>query len=116
MKKANVISKIAVKNEFRKIYRTKDTSFKKYESKEENSNDFSKLSQASACDIIITKLMLNNKANVNSMYRACTQYVQENDVVMKNYNTDKTKILARLKRHLSSDNVTRLSKRAVTLT
>ena len=115
MKKANVISKIAVKNEFRKIYRTKDNAFKKYESKEENSNDFSKLSQASACDIIISRL-LADKANVNSMYRACTTYVHANDVHMKNYDADKTLILKRIKRHLTSDNVTRLSKRSVTLT
>ena len=115
MKKVNNISKIAVKTELRKVYKVKDNAFKTYEAKEENVNDFSLLSQASSCDIIITRLLLN-KANVNNIYKACIAYVQSNDVRMKNYNDDKVKILSRVKRHLTSDNIKRLSKRAISLT
>ena len=116
MKKTNKISKIALRQDLRKVYRTKDNAFKAYQSKDEvNACNYLDISQASACDKIIT-ILLENKSNINNLYAYAVKFVAENNVIMKNYNDNKALILKRVKRHLTSDNINRLSKRAIVLT
>jgi hypothetical protein len=116
MRKVNKISKIAVKSELRKVYRAADNSFKQYDYETKViKHDYRSVSQASASDLIITDL-LKTKANINNIYKACIDFVSVNDVYFKNYENDKSLILLRLKRHLTSDNLQRLSKRAISLT
>ena len=111
----NKINALRLKSDLRKVYRSKDTSFKTFVANDQNANDFSSISQASACDILIDKMLIA-KVKSDKLVKALTIYVNENDVIMRNIANDKTRIVARLKRHLTSDVITRLEKRAVQLT
>lgn len=111
----NKINALRLKNDLRKVYRSKDSSFKTFIANEQNVNDFSNISQASACDILIDK-QLAMKVKADKLMKSLIVFVNENDVIMKNISNDKVKIIARLKRHITSDVITRLEKRAISLT
>ena len=111
----NKINSLKLKSELRKVYRSKDNAFKTFEVKSENVNDYSMISQASACDILIDK-MLTEKVKSDKLLKALIVFVNENNVIMKNIDNNKERIAARIKRHLTSDNIRRLEKRSIQLT
>ena len=108
------IINLSLRKEYKKIYR-KDNAFSSFENESQNKLDLRNVSQASACDLLIDKQIKNNVA-INKVYKACIDFVMTNDVYFKNYDNNKELIIARLKRHMTSDNMQRLSKRAISLT
>jgi predicted GTPase len=107
--KAKKEQKAMLKKDFARLYKTsKNKDVNKY------TLDLSDMSQARACDILIASMLTSSKS-YKDVIRDVIQFIDENDVVMRNYQNNKSAIKKRLIRHATSDTLQRLSKRLTTL-
>ncbi len=102
------VNKIMLKKEFAKYYRMSKIDASKYDI------NLSDLTQAQACDILITSMLTTSKS-YKDVVKDVLQFIDDNDISMKNYNNNKNLIKKRLLRHMTSDTIERLSKRLTTI-
>lgn len=107
-KSKNVEKNVVLKKDFARLYKTSKNDTSKY------SIDLSDMSQAKACDVLIASMLTSSKS-YKDVIRDVIQFIDENDVVMKHYASNKALIKKRLLRHATSDTIERLQKRLTTL-
>jgi hypothetical protein len=109
--------------EYKRIIRKENAITKK--ANEIETLDLSTMSQASACDVLISKLIKDKAIKLYDLQRFANNdekikvrllnIISELNVVFKNKTTS-VDVLVRLKRHLLSDTLKRLNKREIALT
>jgi len=107
-KKQEKVSQIVLKKDFAKYYRTNKIDATKYDV------NLSDLTQAQACDVLIASMLTTSKS-YKDVVSDILAFIDENNIIMRNYDNNKSLIKKRLVRHATSDTIERLQKRLTTL-